>query len=66
MPLSSSKRVYFYSLGFYPSFSRHGIVQVNLTLLIWLNENVPVFIILQGLTGVLSHHTNFYNDDKVF
>lgn len=24
-----------------PTFSRHGKVQVNLTLLIWLNENVP-------------------------
>jgi len=27
-----------------PTFSRHGKVQVNLTLLIWLNENVPSYL----------------------
>ena len=27
-------------VGFHPTFSRHGIVQASLTLLIWLNENV--------------------------
>ena len=28
------------NIGINPTFSRHGIAQVNLALLIWLNENV--------------------------
>ena len=28
------------NLGFHPTFSRHGIAQASLALLIWLNENV--------------------------
>ena len=34
---------FFYSLGFHPSFSRHGKAQASLALLIWLNENVLIF-----------------------
>ncbi len=30
------------NIGINPTFSRHGIAQVNLALLIWLNENVPL------------------------
>ena len=35
---------FFYFLGFHPSFSRHGKAQASLALLIWLNENVLIFL----------------------
>ena len=41
---------FFYFLGFHPSFSRHGKAQASLALLIWLNENVLIFL------GILSSY----------
>ena len=35
-------------VGINPTFSRHGITQVNLALLIWLNENVLADIAFVG------------------
>ena len=29
-------------VGLHPTFSRHGKVEASFTLLIWLNENVPM------------------------
>ena len=39
----------FQMVGFHPTFSRHGRIDVNIILLIWLNENV-------GLRYVSFHH----------
>ena len=39
----------FQMVGFHPTFSRHGRIDVNIILLIWLNENV-------GLRYVSYHH----------
>ncbi len=43
---------FFYFLGFHPSFSRHGKAQASLALLIWLNENVLIFLVFSPLTRV--------------
>ena len=38
---SSLNGRHYLSVGFHPSFSRHGITQTSLVLLIWFAENVP-------------------------
>ena len=56
-PLSPSSGVLPLTLLALPSFSRHGIVLVNLALLIWLNENVEPLLhfgIAQANLTVLS------------
>ena len=52
------------NVGFYPTFSRHGIAQTSLALLVWLSENVHLKIKIQqvlttelGWKVMLIHHT---------
>lgn len=55
------------SVGFHPSFSYHGKVEVNFTLFIWLAENIPpledyiVTIDISVATSHLGIHPAFHH-----